>query len=136
MLRRCGKSPSEAYGTRSSSSRRSARPDRVLTAAYVPSSVLDLTTDRRDDPLVTLPVVVRRRLHNSMSLKSSRVRHYARSPVLTPVLIAGGGVAAVVVVATLTWIVRRGRVDDDQLGTISTQWIAEHRSHERDQVGH
>jgi hypothetical protein len=56
--------------------------------------------------------------------------------VLTPVLIAGAGVAAVVVVAALTWIVRRARVDDDQLGTISTQWISEHRSHERDHVGH
>jgi NaMN:DMB phosphoribosyltransferase len=52
--------------------------------------------------------------------------------VLTPVLIAG----AVVVVAALTWIVRRALVDDDQLGTISTQWISEHRSHERDHVGH
>ena len=61
---------------------------------------------------------------------------YARVPVLSAVLIAGGGVAAVVVVATLTWIVRRARVDDDQLGTISTQWISEHRSHERDGVGH
>ena len=61
---------------------------------------------------------------------------YARGPVLTAVLIAGGAVAAVAVVATLTWIVRRGQVDDDQLGTISTQWISEHRSHERDQAGH
>jgi hypothetical protein len=46
-----------------------------------------------------------------------------------------GSLVAVVVVATLTWIVRRGRVDDDHLGTISTQWISEHRSHERDQTG-
>ena len=61
---------------------------------------------------------------------------YARGPVLTPVLIAGGGVAVVVVVATLTWILRRVRIDDDQLGTISTQWISEHRSHERDHIGH
>jgi hypothetical protein len=55
---------------------------------------------------------------------------------LTPVLILGGAIAAIIVVATVTWIVRRVRVDDDQLGTISTQWMAEHRSHERDRVGH
>jgi hypothetical protein len=50
---------------------------------------------------------------------------------LALVLIAGGGVA---VVAALTWIVRRARADDDRLGTISTQWISEHRSHEREHV--
>jgi hypothetical protein len=49
---------------------------------------------------------------------------------LAPVLIAGGGIAAVT--AVLTWIVRRARADDDRLGTISTHWIAEHRSHERE----
>ena len=54
---------------------------------------------------------------------------------LAPVLIAGGGVALVVAAAAaLTWIVRRARADDDRLGTISTQWISEHRSHEREHV--
>jgi len=53
--------------------------------------------------------------------------------VLAPVLIVGGSVA-VVVAAALTWIVRRARANDDQLGTISTQWISEHRSHEREHV--
>ena len=65
-----------------------------------------------------------------MSLKSSRVRHMLTGPMLAPVLIAGGAVAAVI--AALTWIVRRARVDDDRLGTISTQWISKPRSHDRE----
>jgi hypothetical protein len=50
--------------------------------------------------------------------------------VLAPILIAGGGVA--LVAAAVMWMVRRAPADDDQLGTISTQWISEHRSHERE----
>jgi hypothetical protein len=53
----------------------------------------------------------------------------------TPALIAGGGIVTVLVLAVLTWIVRRGRVQDDRLGAVSTQWISEHRSHERENVG-
>jgi len=83
-----------------------------------------------------LAATMRRRLDIKQELEVFARPPYARGPVLSSVLIAGAGVTAVVVAATATWILRRVRVDDDQLGTISTQWIAEHRSHERDQVGH
>jgi hypothetical protein len=39
-----------------------------------------------------------------------------------------------VIAAGLTWAVRRAGASDDRLGTISTQWISEHRSHEREHV--
>src|SRR5713101_6374541 len=51
---------------------------------------------------------------------------------LITVLIAAGGI--VFVAAVLTWVVRRAGAADDRLGTISTQWISEHRSHEREHV--
>jgi hypothetical protein len=46
------------------------------------------------------------------------------------VLIAAGGIAFVA--AVLTWVLRRAGAADDRLGTISTQWISEHRIHERE----
>jgi hypothetical protein len=42
------------------------------------------------------------------------------------------GVGAVVVLSIAVWAFLRGGGDGKDLGTISGQWIAEHRSHERD----
>jgi hypothetical protein len=50
--------------------------------------------------------------------------------VLVTFLIAGVCIACVV--AAVTWGVRRAMADDDGLGTISTQWVSNHRVHERE----
>jgi hypothetical protein len=46
------------------------------------------------------------------------------------IALAVGGVI-VVAVAALAWMTRERRGPDRDLGTISGQWIAEHRSQER-----
>ena len=42
------------------------------------------------------------------------------------------GVCIACVVAAVTWRVRRALADDNSLGTISTQWVSNHRVHERE----
>lgn len=44
----------------------------------------------------------------------------------------GLGIAGIVVLAIGAWALLRGGSDTQDLGTISGQWIAEHRSHERE----
>jgi hypothetical protein len=46
------------------------------------------------------------------------------------IAVAVGGIV-VVAVALWAWITREGQGPDRDLGTISGQWIAEHRSQER-----
>jgi hypothetical protein len=46
------------------------------------------------------------------------------------IAVAVGGVV-VVAVGLWAWITREGKASDRDLGTISGQWIAEHRSQER-----
>jgi hypothetical protein len=42
------------------------------------------------------------------------------------------GIGGVVVVAGVVWALVHGQSGDGDLGTISSQWMAERRSHERE----
>jgi hypothetical protein len=45
------------------------------------------------------------------------------------------GSGLVLVVGVWAWVSREGRGDQHEMGTISGQWIAEHRSQERQSDG-
>lgn len=54
---------------------------------------------------------------------------------MSGVIAVAVGSALAVAVGVWTWVSREGRGEKRDLGTISGQWIAEHRSQERESDG-
>ena len=54
---------------------------------------------------------------------------------MSGVIAVAVGSALAVAVGLWAWISREGRGQNDELGSISGQWIAEHRAHERESDG-